>query len=149
MKKYCSLVLVALVVAGCASLPPIASRLPVEFRLCGPAASPGLTRYTVRGSEREVYLQNEAVLTTAHIASAKVTTSPYGPQIDIVLTKEGRAVFAKLTRDNIDKPLAILVDGEVISAPIIRAPITGGRAVIAGQFSEKEADRIAKGIMGR
>ena len=47
------------------------------------------------------------------------------------------------------KPLVILVDGKVLSAPIVREKISGGRAVIAGRFTEEEAKHIANGIVGR
>ena len=46
-----------------------------------------------------------------------------------------------------EPPEFIIVDGEIISAPIIKTAITGGRAVIAGRFTRAEANRIAEGIM--
>ena len=44
--------------------------------------------------------------------------------------------------------LAMLLDGQLISAPIVREKIPGGKAVIAGRFSPEEAQRIADGIAG-
>ena len=136
-------VLLAVAIGGCANVRP----LPVEFKIGESKPSAGLTKHILPGSEQPIYLPDQAVLTNAHIASARVNDSPQGPQIEVVFTEQGRETFAKLTRENIDKRLAIIVEGEVISAPIIKTAIAGGRAVIAGDFTKEEANRIAKGIM--
>jgi preprotein translocase subunit SecD len=59
------------------------------------------------------------------------------------LNPEGARLFAELTRANVGQQLAILVDGEVYSAPVIAAPITGGRVSISGQFTHEEASDLA------
>jgi SecD/SecF fusion protein len=150
MSKLCLVAIITLVVAGCASLPNTGNRIPVEFTLCEYTPSPGLAPRKVTGLEREVYLRGQAVLSTVHIASAQVTESQYGGthHINITFTKEGTSIFAEVTRNNLNKPLAIIVEGEVISAPVIRTEIAGGKAVISGKFTQEEAQRIASGIMG-
>jgi len=151
MSKLCLVAIMTLVVAGCAISPNTGNRIPVEFTLCENTPSPGSAPRKVTGSEREVYLRGQAVLSTVHIASAQVTESPYGGthQINITFTKDGTSIFAEVTRNNINKPLAIIVEGEVISAPIIRVEIAGGKAVISGALTQEEAQRIASGIMGK
>jgi preprotein translocase subunit SecD len=150
MLKNCLIVVVVITLAGCASLQSTSPQLSVAFKIGESTPSEELTERTVLDSEQKVYLHNKAVLTNAHIASAKVTKSVVDrPEILIVFTKEGRATFAKVTRENINKPLAIIVDNELICAPIIRTEITGGKASITGSFTEEEANRIAKGIMGK
>ena len=52
------------------------------------------------------------------------------------------------TAEHIGRPVAILIDGTVVMAPIVRSPI-GDSAVISGQFTREEAERIAAGIDGR
>ena len=140
-------VLLAVAFAGCANVQSPTRLLPVEFKIGESKPSAGLTKQTLRGSERSIYLPDQAVLTNTHIASAKVKDSPHGHQIEVVFTEQGRQIFAKLTRENIEKRVAIIVDGEVISAPTIKTAITGGRAVITGSFTRAEANRIAEGIM--
>ena len=54
-----------------------------------------------------------------------------------------------VSQENIGKPLAIVVDGTLVSAPVIKAAIPGGVAVIVGSFTQEEAERIADGIVGR
>ncbi|KKS34511.1 MAG: Preprotein translocase subunit SecD [Parcubacteria group bacterium GW2011_GWA2_42_35] len=52
---------------------------------------------------------------------------------------EGQEIFAQLTRENIGKPLAIFLDGQPISIPVVREEIASGRAQITGEFTLKEA----------
>ena len=87
-------------------------------------------------------------LTGKYIKTARVeydgTTNK--PQIGIVFDNEGADLFAKITKENIGKPLAILLDGQVISAPIIQGEIIGGQAQISGQFSIQEANGLARSL---
>jgi preprotein translocase subunit SecD len=55
----------------------------------------------------------------------------------------GTRRFAHITEENIAKPFAIVLDGKVISAPIIREPITGGSGQISGNFTLEEANSVA------
>lgn len=60
------------------------------------------------------------------------------PVVSIEFNKDGAQKFYEVTRTHIGKPLAILLDGKIISAPNIQEPISGGRAQISGHFSIKE-----------
>jgi preprotein translocase subunit SecD len=55
----------------------------------------------------------------------------------------GTRRFAHVTEENIGKPFAIVLDDKVISAPVIREPITGGSGQISGNFSLEEANSVA------
>lgn len=68
------------------------------------------------------------------------------PQIGLVFNDEGAKLFAEITKNNIGKPLAISLDGQVISAPIIQAEIVGGQAQITGSFSIQEANDLSRGL---
>lgn len=68
------------------------------------------------------------------------------PQIGIVFTDDGAKMFADITKNNIGKSLAILLDGSVISAPTIQSEILGGQAQITGTFSIQEANDLARGL---
>lgn len=67
------------------------------------------------------------------------------PTIGLQFNDEGKALFAKLTRENIGKTVAIYLDGAPISAPVVREEITGGSAEISGKFTLEEA----KTLVGR
>ena len=80
---------------------------------------------------------------TKEILSVNKIISDYGGyEIQIVFTEKGRLQFAALTQNNIEKPIAIVVNKSIISAPIVLSAITGGRAHISGEFSEVEIDDI-------
>lgn len=65
------------------------------------------------------------------------------PVISLQFTKEGGEKFEKITSENIGKPLAIILDNEVISAPIVQESISGGQAVISGDFTLEDAKRLS------
>jgi preprotein translocase subunit SecD len=75
------------------------------------------------------------------IASEEMRTGE--PAVNFEFNAQGAAAFARLTRENIGKPFAIVLDGKVISAPVIRSEIPAGRGQITGIFTRKEADRLA------
>ena len=65
------------------------------------------------------------------------------PIVNIQFDKQGGARFAQLTSQNVGRPFAIILDGEVISAPNINVPILGGSAQISGGFSVDSANALS------
>jgi preprotein translocase subunit SecD len=65
------------------------------------------------------------------------------PVVTIQFDPQGGARFARLTSANVGKPFAIILDGEVISAPNINEPILGGTAQISGNFTVETANQLA------
>lgn len=68
------------------------------------------------------------------------------PIIVLNFDEEGAKLFEKITTENVGQPLAILLDGEVISSPVIREPIAGGVATITGQFTPTEARDLVRNL---
>lgn len=64
--------------------------------------------------------------------------------INLELTPEGALKFKKLTEENISKPLAIVIDKMILSAPIIQGAIPGGKVQISGNLTMEESDRLVK-----
>ncbi len=64
------------------------------------------------------------------------------PSVSLQFTKEGGDKFAKITEKNIGQPLAIILDGQPVSAPIVQEKITGGQAQITGNFTVEEAQNL-------
>ncbi len=64
------------------------------------------------------------------------------PQINLTFTSEGARKFEEITERNVKKPLAIYLDEVPLTAPTVQEKITGGNAVITGQFTLQEAKRI-------
>lgn len=63
--------------------------------------------------------------------------------VTISFDAQGGAKFAKLTTENVGKPFAIILDGQVLSAPNINEPIIGGNAQISGSFTPESANNLA------
>ena len=76
-------------------------------------------------------------------ASAQANPDGFGFQINFAFDTRGSRRFAEYTRDNVGSVFAIVLDGEVISAPVIQTPITQGSGRITGDFSAVEASQIA------
>jgi SecD/SecF fusion protein len=65
------------------------------------------------------------------------------PQIDFTLTDDGAKRFGDVTQNNIKQRLAIVLDGELYSAPVIQSAILTGNGQITGHFTPKEAQDLA------
>ncbi len=68
------------------------------------------------------------------------------PLVAVKFTEEGAELFGKITKEHTGESLGIFLDGELLSAPNINEPITGGTAVISGDFSIEEAQELAKNL---
>lgn len=134
---------------GCERAPEQRARVAVEFRIAETEPGEGLTEVSLPISGETFYLHDDVVLTNAEIASATVVRWHGHPAVEVTLNEEGTEQFAGVTESNISKRLAMLVDGKLVCAPVIRAPILVGKAIVVGDFSEKEARRIANGVLGR
>lgn len=86
-------------------------------------------------------------LTGEHFVHADVAFNQlYEPYVSIQFNDEGAEMFADITERNISKPLAIFVGGELISAPNVNTKISGGQAIIEGNFSIDEATELARDL---
>lgn len=70
----------------------------------------------------------------------------YQPYIQIQFDEEGAKLFEQITERNINKPVAIFVGGELISSPNVQEKIPGGIARITGQFTQEEAQKLARDL---
>ncbi len=84
-------------------------------------------------------------LTGADLQSAAVVfdNQTGKPAISLQFTKEGGEKFADITGRNIGKPIPIVLDNEIVSAPVVQDKITGGSAQISGTFTIDEAKKLA------
>lgn len=96
------------------------------------------------GGTSSVLVAKEAPLTGDHLTTANVGFDQYGaPIVELELDKDGAKKFDQVTFQNIGKQLAIVLDGKIHSAPVIRDRISGGRAQISGNFTNEEASDLA------
>ena len=92
---------------------------------------------------KEIVLDNKPSFTSNDILEVKKTSYDGGhSQINIQFTKEAAQKFYLLTKKNRGRPLAIVLGKQIVSMPIINAPILGGKANITGNFTDEEIDRM-------
>jgi len=131
-------------------MPAVAGPPPFQLQLVldGPSDdAESLTNLAGGNLQEMLYVQRAPLLDFSSISSAVVKTNPLGStEIEIEFSDQGREQFAKITKENLNKRLAIVLGGQVYSAPVIRSEISGGKAQITGSFSQEEADALAARI---
>ena len=127
----------------------VAAAVRFEMRLAEENPADGL-RETVIPGDRTIYLHQETVVTNSDIAQARVTQGDAASTFSVTVTfnADGAAKMLRASQSHIGRPLAILVDGEVVTAPVLRSRITT-LAIISGNYTRAEAEKIAAGILGR
>lgn len=90
-------------------------------------------------------LEQKIALKGEHIVDAAGTLSndTGQPVVTFRLDSNGARQFATMTKENIGRALAIVLDDKVITAPVINSPIPGGRGEISGNFTLPEASDVA------
>ncbi len=97
-----------------------------------------------RETTEEVMVRKRAEMTGSGIKSAMVVRGNLGePEINFNLDDQGSLRFGEITRENVGRRLAIILDGELYSAPVIQSAIETGSGRITGQFDQKEAFELA------
>ena len=88
--------------------------------------------------------EGETCLTGTDLADAHEQTDQAGQNlVSLEFSAEGGKKFADLTSKNVGRTIAILLDGEVLTAPRVTEAITGGKAVITGNKTLEEAHNLA------
>lgn len=146
-----ALVVIAIVAVGSQRWWPggatLAAAVRFEVRLAedGPAA--GLREARVSGSDRVIYLHQEVIVSNGDVAQSRVVQGDNATRFGVALefTAEGAERMRQATASHIGQPAAVLIDGEVVAAPVIRGPI-GALGLINGDYTRAEAERIVAGI---
>lgn len=96
-------------------------------------------------SENLLAVKKRAVITGDLLDDAQVRLDPQfnRPMVSIDFNAVGAKLFDQITAANVGRRFAIILDGTVYSAPVIRERISGGSAQISGSFTEKEAADLA------
>ncbi len=123
----------------------------LEIRIAEEEPADTLTKKVFSGWGRTetFYLHDEILLTESDIVKASVVTLQKYPAIEVIFSEAGRQKFAQITAQNINKRLGVLVNGELVCAPLIRDTVSIGKAIINGDFSEEQARRIANKLVQR
>ena len=100
---------------------------------------------TQRTTKTPFLLKSRTLLTGAYLTDARVQIDNQfnEPYVSINFDKKGARIFERITGDNVNKSLAIVLDNSVYSAPVIQEKIAGGQARITGRFTTEEARDLA------
>jgi preprotein translocase subunit SecD len=91
-----------------------------------------------------IAVRNRRIITAAMIVDARTLTDDAGqPAVAVRFNPVGTDQLARATRHNVGKAFAIVVDGEVLAAPVINEPLLGGMATISGGFTAEQANQLA------
>ncbi len=91
----------------------------------------------------QLRVKSEALLTGADVDEATATIGQNGWEVSLKFQPKGARTFGTLTAQNVSKKLAIILDGKLVSAPVIREAIPSGTARISGNFDEKQSKDLA------
>ncbi len=95
-------------------------------------------------SKVPLLLKKRTLLTGAYLTNARVDFDQFNvPFVSISFDKKGARIFERITGENVNKRLAIVLDNTVASAPVIQEKIAGGQARITGNFTLEEAKDLA------
>jgi preprotein translocase subunit SecD len=135
----CCAFLLSVALLGCTDAKPPQ----LEFRIAETTPAKGLTEFTFNQTGESFFVHPDVLLTENDVASASAALQGEFWAIHLSLNSSGKEKFAALTGQYVGKQCAMILDGELVSAPLIRAPITEGKALIISDFTEDEARDIA------
>jgi preprotein translocase subunit SecD len=120
---------------------------PVVSRANSADAAPGVGNEVLPSlDEKDVYyiLEQAPVVTGEQLVDAQPSFDQNGrPAVSFRFNPQGARKFGDYTAENIGSPFAIVLDGEVVSAPVIQSHIPGGSGIITGNFTVEESTNLA------
>jgi preprotein translocase subunit SecD len=144
------------------------STVRVELRLAEDFESAGLTEATVQRTNEKIYLHKEVLITNKDVIAAKVvefdgvkeiqdqlqalgvkvdTDAKVWYEVALTFTEEAAERLAKATEGHLFKPLAIIIDGVIVTAPKLASKISKGARISGGSgFTKEQADKIVAAL---
>jgi preprotein translocase subunit SecD len=97
------------------------------------------------GRPRMYLIQRRIAVSGERLTDAQPGTNPQTGEwvVNFKFDGVGARQFGQVTRDNVGRPFAVVLDGKVITAPVIREPILGGTGQISGSFTARSANDLA------
>ena len=122
---------------------------PAVMEMAAAGQPPAGTDYYIERGGRGLLVKKQVVLTGERLTDAQAgfDSQTREPAVHLTLDSAGARIFKDVTRDNVGKRMAILLiekgKGEVVTAPVIRTEIGGGRVQISGRMTTTEANDVA------
>jgi preprotein translocase subunit SecD len=122
---------------------------PTTMEAAAKGQPPAGTEYYIERGGRGLLVKKQVVLTGERLTDAQAgfDNQTQEPAVHLTLDSAGARIFKDVTRENVGKRMAILLiekgKGEVVTAPVIRTEIGGGRVQISGRMTTTEANDVA------
>jgi SecD/SecF fusion protein len=113
--------------------------------MVAPGPGPGVTLLPLRDGTGEIPVEDRVALSGDRLDAAATGFEPDTgrPMVTFDFDGEGGAAFASITAANVGHRFAVVLDGEVLTAPVIQQAISGGKGQITGDFTLQEAKTLA------
>lgn len=118
----------------------------MTFHLVSPDpthAGPGTTMLPLPGDHGSIAVEDRIDVDGANLSDAAATMSEGQWVVELKFDNKGADDFARITTQNVGKPFAIVLDGRILTSPVINGPITAGRGIITGSFTARSASDLA------
>ena len=103
-----------------------------------------VNKETQEVTKRPYLIKKRSLLTGDRLSDARMSFDEFNkPYVSVTFDSNGARQFESITGDNVKKRLAIILDRNIYSAPVIQDRISGGRAQISGGFTPEEATALA------
>lgn len=140
-------------VSQCVASPGSVPTITFEVRKAEQQPGNNLKEVSVKRPSQTIYLHQEVLLTNADIRETSVEMHRLRdeeelPQINVWFTSEGSDKLAEIAETHMNKQIAILLDGKVVSCPWIKGQTVGGLA-ITEFYTRGKAESVAKGLVGQ
>jgi len=108
----------------------------------------GSVAYPQKRDGSYLMVKTRKIVTGADLKSANEGLHPTNnyPIVNFVFNEHGAKKLCEFTANHIGKPFAVVLDGEIITAPNINGAICGGRGFVEGDFTMKEAEDLARSL---
>ena len=121
-------------------------RVFLEIRLAEAEPVRGLTfEAPVKGSEKKVHIHYATVVTNGDLLKARVVEISGRYEVGVTLTPQGAEKMTDATSRHRGRPLAIILDGEIVAVQTVRQAL-GSEVAFAGGFTQADATRIVAGL---
>jgi hypothetical protein len=121
-------------------------RVFLEIRLAEGEPVRGLTfEAPVKGSEKKVHIHYATVVTNGDLLKARVVEIGGRYEVGVTLTPQGAEKMTYATSRHLKRPLAIILDGEIVAVQTVRQAL-GSEVAISGDFTQADASRIVAGL---
>ena len=114
----------------------------LEIRLAEPSYGDGLTPATIQGSDARVYMHGDVLATHADVRRASAVEANGRTAVHVEFNPGAAERLVNATQGHVGKPLAFLLDGRVIAAPVLRAAVNPAGVIVVA-FTRAEAESIA------